>query len=63
MPSGRVATYNGAHVWQRGGHVAFGCIVDDVTASIATWVADGRAGGKAPLRSVTEAVRRDRDTR
>lgn len=38
MPSGRVATYNGAHVETVGGAVRIHCIVDDRTAAIATWV-------------------------
>ncbi|HAS08992.1 MAG TPA: hypothetical protein DCS55_00480, partial [Acidimicrobiaceae bacterium] len=37
MPSGRVATYNGAHVDTPDG-VRIRCIVDDQSAAIATWV-------------------------
>ena len=38
MPSGRVATHNGAHVDTVGGAARIRCIVDDRTAAIATWV-------------------------
>lgn len=40
MPSGRVATYNGAHVGARGGRVVVSCLVDDRSAAVGTWVAD-----------------------
>ncbi len=41
MPSGRVATYNGAHlVLDEGSSVTLHCLVDDTTASIGTWAAD-----------------------
>jgi len=41
MPSGRVATYNGAHVTvDEGSSVTLHCLVDDTTATIATWIAD-----------------------
>jgi len=41
MPSGRVATYNGAHVTvDAGSSVTLHCLVDDTTATIATWIAD-----------------------
>lgn len=36
MPSGRVVTYNGAHVDTPDG-MRIRCIVDDQTAAIATW--------------------------
>lgn len=38
MPSGRVVTYNGAHVESADGAVRVHCIVDDQTAAIATWL-------------------------
>jgi hypothetical protein len=38
MPSGRVATYNGAHLdLGDGSSMALHCLVDDTTASIGTW--------------------------
>lgn len=40
MPSGRVITYNGAHV-DTPDAVRISCLVDDGTASIATWVEQG----------------------
>ncbi len=42
MPSGRVATYNGAHVETADGAVRIHCIVDDRTAAIATWTVPPR---------------------
>lgn len=40
MPSGRVITYNGAHVDTPDG-VRISCVVDDRAAAIATWVEQG----------------------
>ena len=41
MPSGRVATYNGAHLDLRAdSSVTLHCLVDDIAASIGTWVAN-----------------------
>jgi hypothetical protein len=40
MPSGRVATYNGAHVATREGRVVLSCLVDDRSAAVGTWVSD-----------------------
>jgi len=43
MPSGRVATYNGAHLdadLDAESSVTLHCLVDDTTATIATWIAD-----------------------
>jgi hypothetical protein len=47
MPSGRVATYNGAHLDGDGdgdadGSATLHCLVDDTTASIGTWIAHRR---------------------
>lgn len=40
MPSGRVATYNGAHLdLDDGPSVTLHCLVDDIAASIGTWTA------------------------
>lgn len=38
MPSGRVATYNAAHVDVEDDPLRLHCLVDDTTAHIATWV-------------------------
>jgi len=50
MPSGRVATYNGAHLdfdadldadFDAESSTTLHCLVDDTTATIATWIANG----------------------
>ena len=41
MPSGRVVTYNGAHLTvDEGSSVSLHCLVDDTAASIGTWTAN-----------------------
>lgn len=41
MPSGRAATYNGAHLtFDEEPSVTLHCLVDDTTASIGTWTAN-----------------------